>query len=387
VSLVVTIIILLILAGVTLSLIGGSEGILGRSTHAVDENEKAMAKEQVELALSDYQTEFFEAKYVDRTNDGTKKEYILEKLQGETYTEKYRVVTSEEGTVKVYEKNGVSKNPIVTGKVQEDGSIKWDDEVEMGTPESGETEEKNEDINIQATQNVSSDYVKSTVQIQVEYLGMITEITINGEKIETTKGENGIYQIQKEFMENGEYKIIAKDETGKIQTQIVKVTDLTEDMEIWNKDDMKLFRDKVNSGRTFQGRTAMVMADIDLEGSATEQWVPIRNFKGTFEGNEHTISSTFVQSNSLAIGLFNSISSILLFLFFTFTFFTFFFTFVLVLTFCLSLLFLLSLSLLFKLCPHFLQKIESSSFIVLQYLHFINNHLFSLKYYVSFLKF
>ena len=211
-------------------------------------------------------------------------------------------MTSEEGTVKVYEKNGVSKNPIVTGKVQEDGSIKWDDEVEMGTPESGETEEKNEDISIVATQNVSNDYVKSTVQIQVEYTGTITEITINGEKIEATKGENGIYQIQKEFTENGEYKIIAKDEAGKIQTQIVEVT---EDMEIWNKDDMKLFRDKVNSGRTFQGRTAMVMADIDLEGSATEQWVPIRNFKGTFEGNEHTISNTFVQSNSLAIGLFN----------------------------------------------------------------------------------
>ncbi len=47
VSLVTTIIILLILAGVTLALISGSDGILGRATHAVDENKKAMAKEQL----------------------------------------------------------------------------------------------------------------------------------------------------------------------------------------------------------------------------------------------------------------------------------------------------------------------------------------------------
>ena len=140
VALVATIIVLLILAGVSLSLIAGSEGILGRATHAVDENNKAMAKEQVELAISDYQSEFFEEKYVDRTDDGTKKEYILRSLQGETYTEKYRVVTSEEGNVKVYEKNSVSKNPVVTGKVQEDGSIKWDDEVQISTPDEPEKE-------------------------------------------------------------------------------------------------------------------------------------------------------------------------------------------------------------------------------------------------------
>lgn len=122
-----------------MSLIAGSEGILGRSTHAIDENEKAMAKEQVELALSDYQAEFFEGKYVEQTEDGTKKEYILAKLQGETDTEKYKVVTSEEGNVKVYEKNNVKKNPVVTGKVQEDGSIKWDDESSTeGTGDSGD---------------------------------------------------------------------------------------------------------------------------------------------------------------------------------------------------------------------------------------------------------
>lgn len=129
ISLVVTIIILLILAGITLSLIGGSEGILGKTNQAVDENNIAMAKEQVELALSDYQAEFYEAKYVELSNNGTKKDYILGKLIGETYTQDYRVETLESGKVAVYEKNGKAQNLVVTGRVQEDASIKWDDEL------------------------------------------------------------------------------------------------------------------------------------------------------------------------------------------------------------------------------------------------------------------
>ena len=149
--------------------------------------------------------------------------------------------------------------------------------------------------------------MKSTVQIQVEYPGTITEISINGEKVEVAKGENGIYQIEKEFTENGEYKIIAKDENGKVQTKNVKVTELTEDMEIWNRADMELFRDKVKSGRTFEGRTARVMEDIDLEGSSTNQWTPINNFKGTFDGKEHTISNLFIQANAESQGLFGTL--------------------------------------------------------------------------------
>ena len=53
IALIVTVIVLLILAGITLSLIGGSEGILGRATSAVEENEKASAKEQAELAIQE----------------------------------------------------------------------------------------------------------------------------------------------------------------------------------------------------------------------------------------------------------------------------------------------------------------------------------------------
>jgi len=52
ISLVVTIIILLILAGITISLIAGSNGILGKASGAVDKNEEATAAEKMELKIT-----------------------------------------------------------------------------------------------------------------------------------------------------------------------------------------------------------------------------------------------------------------------------------------------------------------------------------------------
>lgn len=141
ISLVITIIILLILAGVTLALISGSDGILGRASHALDENKIAMAKEQVELALSDVQTEFFEGKYVERTNDGTKKEYISEKLQTGVETTNFYAKASVEGNVTVYEGKDTSGTELVKGAIQEDASIKWDDAKLGDSGENGGSSE------------------------------------------------------------------------------------------------------------------------------------------------------------------------------------------------------------------------------------------------------
>ena len=55
VALVVTIIVLLILAGVTLNLVMGEEGILGKATTAVDKSKLAGAKEELEMALFHFQ--------------------------------------------------------------------------------------------------------------------------------------------------------------------------------------------------------------------------------------------------------------------------------------------------------------------------------------------
>lgn len=82
VALVVTIIVLLILAGVSLSLVAGENGILKRATNAVDKNEIGTAREQAGLLISDLITGYYEAKYVNTESDNTAnaKEYVVHEL-------------------------------------------------------------------------------------------------------------------------------------------------------------------------------------------------------------------------------------------------------------------------------------------------------------------
>lgn len=58
VALVITIIVLLILAGVSLSLVAGENGILGRATGAAATAEMAEAKQEIELAIADAQMSY-----------------------------------------------------------------------------------------------------------------------------------------------------------------------------------------------------------------------------------------------------------------------------------------------------------------------------------------
>ena len=70
VALVITIIVLLILAGVSISLVVGQGGILGKATNAVDANEVATVKQEIQLAVADAQMAY----YTDWTsNQGVKK--------------------------------------------------------------------------------------------------------------------------------------------------------------------------------------------------------------------------------------------------------------------------------------------------------------------------
>ena len=75
---------------------------------------------------------------------------------------------------------------------------------------------------------------------------------------------------------------------------------------IQNAEQFKAFRDNVNAGNTFAGKTIELMDNIDL--SSVENWVPIGNesgkaFAGTFDGNNKTISNLKITSGGY-IGLF-----------------------------------------------------------------------------------
>ena len=58
IALIITIIVLLILAGVSISLVVGQNGILEKSQEAVTETKKASIEEQIQLAWAACETEF-----------------------------------------------------------------------------------------------------------------------------------------------------------------------------------------------------------------------------------------------------------------------------------------------------------------------------------------
>lgn len=85
-----------------------------------------------------------------------------------------------------------------------------------------------------------------------------------------------------------------------------------QDNVISNLDGFKYFRDLVNSGKTFAGEIVTLTTDIDLKN---QNWTPIghdgdvQGFKGTFDGQDHTIYNLKVNNWNRAYqsaGLFGS---------------------------------------------------------------------------------
>ena len=79
-----------------------------------------------------------------------------------------------------------------------------------------------------------------------------------------------------------------------------------EDYTISNADELKQFRDAVNTGNNFAGKTVILTASIDLNG---ETWTPISSFAGEFNGNEKTISNFHIDATTSPGGFFNVIEA------------------------------------------------------------------------------
>ena len=136
VALVITIIVLLILAGVTIAALGGSNGILTNATAAKQADEIGNAKDQINLAANDGISDFYKKTYLNDTTTGlsdtatTAQAAVLETIQSDllgadgTTTGKignasisissYKItVTSSDGKMKS------------EGDIQTDGGIDW----------------------------------------------------------------------------------------------------------------------------------------------------------------------------------------------------------------------------------------------------------------------
>lgn len=134
VALVVTIIVLLILAGISLSLVAGSNGIMTRAVNAANTNESATAAEQAELKLAELQIDYYEAYYV--TEDATVMsnsmvDYIEGKIgTGIPCSNTRYFMTADSGVIKVYVGSDATGTLVAERAYEEDttsanGNFQW----------------------------------------------------------------------------------------------------------------------------------------------------------------------------------------------------------------------------------------------------------------------
>ena len=126
VSLVVTIVVLLILAGISLSLIMGDGGILNRATNAAKTYSIASAQEKIELLIAEASYDYLQARYVNGNGSLAegKDDYILDLLS--------QKVGSFEGCELEINNNELilSKDgKTVVGTFGTDGAISWEDSI------------------------------------------------------------------------------------------------------------------------------------------------------------------------------------------------------------------------------------------------------------------
>ena len=123
IALVITIIVLLILAGITISQIASKDSAPNKAAEAKVENDKGAMKDTANLVTTKYIQEFYEKKYVENNPNFTygdqgeyaEAQFATEDEGGYTYS-----VSSHKLTVT--DVNGNS----VTGTINSNGTIIWD---------------------------------------------------------------------------------------------------------------------------------------------------------------------------------------------------------------------------------------------------------------------
>ena len=118
VALVVTIIVLLILVGVSINLVAGSNGILGRAQKAVDVNNMAQIKEEIELKIAELQMDY----YMTDNNFASANDYVKAELQK-------GIELSNGAEVSCDESGKLSYEGLEIGTLNSDGTVTIDGEL------------------------------------------------------------------------------------------------------------------------------------------------------------------------------------------------------------------------------------------------------------------
>ncbi len=291
IALIITIIVLLILAGITINFVLGDNGLFKTAKEAGEKYDEAGAREKLETVLLSLQAD----KYTDPKYN--EKEYIDNRI--------------------------IENNMNISGDLAiVDG---WQFSIDRSVPKIAASLGKGKEssnINIASVIEYTENFKKGTITLTITSKVELSIITINGENISTTNNNNGTYTIIKDIEDNGTYSVYVKDINDEYKLKNVKVLGIQKDIIIYTIEDLIQFVEIVNKGGAYEGKTVTLANDLDLKNvcykvDGTTQndinWTPIgtqtNQFKGIFEGNNKEISNIYINSSSSNQALFGSLGT------------------------------------------------------------------------------
>ena len=291
IALVITIVILIILAGVAINMTLGENGILEKAKYAKEQYEIAGVREEIELAILEIQS--------DKASKN--EDFSIEAILAELPSKVEGITLEKEGNSLKGSFNGYNFTINESMKLAIEGeSI----EVEVST---------------EVKQYIGKD-ANGKYAVKV-LLTLNSEETIDTIKIENTDGStteetigNNTYSKEIELELDKEYRINIESENGAKTAKKISVSSITN---ISNVEQFVAFRDSVNAGLTYEGATINLTSDIDLarvcykvDGTTTKDvsWQPIGNatnlFKGIFDGNNKEIKHIYINTTNTHKALF-----------------------------------------------------------------------------------
>ena len=313
IALVITIIVLIILAGVAISLTLGQNGLLNRTKEAREKYEIASAKEYIELKIDEC--------IIEKGGDASLQDIIDYLAEDSSVT--YYVALEEVGLVAGEVDIGSPKEIYVVYnsyqfKVNESKKVEFISIVDVDLEGKVSIEAQ---VKEHLGKNADEKYearvlLKATGNAEISKLEIQnpdgTSLTLEPDGL-TTVGKDMTIEFDKT------YKVILTTANGHRYTK--KIIEKSEET-IMNAEQLASFRDKVNSGLTYEGKTVKLGADIDLSavcganvGGKEVSWEPIgkyisdteyNSFNGIFDGNNKAISNLYINTNQNYQGLFGA---------------------------------------------------------------------------------
>lgn len=291
IALVITIIILLILAGISIATLTGENGILSKAGTAKEETIIKSYQEQLEIIWMGVK--------VGNTNTNTSYEEMLKQAEDEIERDSnFEGSTAEiiDNIIEVTTKEGYIFH-IIDGKVEYVGK-------------SGE-EKGDITVNLVASEIQNKKVSFTATAIGASGRKMTYILYVGGEEKQRVTSYKTTFTFDEQTTTFGEtmeaYVEIKYEDEKTAKSNEVTVEDTT----IANENEFATFRDKVNAGNTYEGKTIQLIDNIDLVticGGSIGSFTPIGaeniNFKGTFDGNYHTISNLYISEGKENLGLF-----------------------------------------------------------------------------------